>query len=561
MTPADRLACDVLVVGAGAAGLCAAMAARRAGARVLVASVTSPHTGSATAITQVAGAFLAAAAGVADPNDSPQTHFEDTVEAGRGLSDRPLVWHRVNRIVPLLKTLEGHGVAFATTNEGRWLQFHSPGHRYPRTLAFGPSKGISLARALADAAAGAGAQFASGLSIVHLLVRDGAARGALGWDQARRQPVVVTAGATVLATGGAGLCYPRTGLPRATAGSGFALALEAGCSLLDMEFIQWYPTALAEEGAPAHLVHYDTLLRHGAVFRAADGSDLLTGHGRDERRGITRDEMARLIARALMRGALPDRRVFVDLSTCLSLDEHPVLRASPYVPLLRERAGRAGAGLWVSPAAHYYMGGVQISAGGETEVPGLFAAGEVTGGVFGANRLEGNGLTDCVAGGDEAGYRAAALAQKAPAPPVDEGAWRGLADDLTALHARRTGLAIADAIEELQTAMEAGAGLVRSAEGLRIALARIQELEGNVDRLAAPEGQDQLQLATFPQVLRTAEAIVLASLAREESRGAFIHADFPTEAAGGDDAHVSVVLRAGRLEAGRRPVIKDLPVT
>jgi aspartate oxidase len=177
-----------------------------------------------------------------------------------------------------------------------------------------------------------------------------------------------------------------------------------------MELVQWYPTALAEPGEPAYLVHYDALLQQGAILRTAAGHDVLAGVDRDPERGITRDEMARHIAQAQVAHPLADWRIFIDVTHCRSLDDHPVLQASPYAHLLRERSGRPGRGLWVSPAAHYYMGGVAVDASGATEVPGLFAAGEVAGGCFGANRLEGNALMDCVVGGNEAGRQALAWA-------------------------------------------------------------------------------------------------------------------------------------------------------
>ena len=547
----ETLTTDVLVIGAGAAGLCAALAARECDASVLIASVTAPHTGSATTITQVAGAFFAAAAGVADPRDHPQLHLEDTLEAGRGLADPALVGHRVERIVPFLSALERHGVDWSRTDDGRWLQFHSPGHRHPRTLAFGPAKGVSLARTLATAAARAGARSRAGLVVTDIVKDGGRAAGVIGWDVGEARALAVTAGAIVLATGGAGLCYPRTGLPRATAGAGFGLALDAGCSLIDMELVQWYPTALAEPGEAAHLVHYDTLLRHGAAFRTADGDDVLAGAAVDER-GLTRDAMARHIAAARMRRPLGDPRVFVDLSRCRSLDEHPVLRASPYASLLRARAGTPDGGFWVSPAAHYYLGGVVASAEGATEVPGLFAAGEVAGGIFGANRLEGNALTDCVVGGDAAGRGAAAWARAhrrsgGPLPSGDAGA------RLEALHARRSGLPISEAIDELQSALEDGAGLVRTGAGLARARSRLDRLAGECEALTAPDGQDALHLAAFRHVVGTAEAIVLGSLAREESRGAFLRGDFPHERADGAAEHVEVRLDRGRRMVVRRP--------
>lgn len=554
MTPVEVVTCDVLVIGAGAAGLCAALAGREAGARVVVTSVTAPHTGSATAITQVAGAFVAAAAATADPQDTVESHLEDTLEAGRGLAEPALVWHRVSRIVPFLSQLEAYGVRFTRAHHGGWLQFHSPGHRYPRTLAFGPAKGVSLARVLAEAATRAGAASLSSLVVTDLVKAEGRVAGALGWDLGRQRALAISADAVVLASGGAGLCYPRTGLPRPTAGAGFGLAVAAGCTLVDMELVQWYPTALAEPGEPAHLVHYDTLLRQGAVFRTASGEDVLASVTRDPERGITRDEMARYIGRARMARPRADSRIFIDVSDCTSLDQHPVLRASPYAHLLRERSGQPGRGLWVSPAAHYYLGGVAVDASGATGVPGLFAAGEVAGGCFGANRLEGNALTDCVVGGDEAGRAAVAWARRHDRATLYAKAWRDSAEALEALHARRSGFRVAEAIEELQGALEAGAGLVRTATGLAGARARLARLRADCERLAAPDGQDVLHLAAFPHVLRAAEAIVLSSVAREESRGAFIRADFPDERAEGAGAHVAIRLVDGRLEVDRRPV-------
>ena len=243
----EKIVTDVLVVGSGAAGLCAAIAAKQDGAETLVVSLSSPGAGNSTA---VSGGIMNAAVG---GDDSPQIHLEDSLRAGVFLNDPPLITQTIEKIPGLLPTLEEYGVRFAKVGD-QYTVGRSPGHTRARTVLFQPKVGVALSKPLVETARKLGAKIIQDFQVVKLLIQDGSATGVVGYLWETDQIVHIAAKVTILATGGASLTYSRTRIPPGVPGDGYGIALDAGLVLQDMEFVQFYPTVLAEPDMPKIMI-------------------------------------------------------------------------------------------------------------------------------------------------------------------------------------------------------------------------------------------------------------------------------------------------------------------
>ena len=546
----DKIVTDVLVVGSGAAGLCAAIAARQGNAETLIASITSPGAGNTTA---VAGGLINAAIAA---DDSPGLHFQDTVRAGLHINDRPLVANMVEAMPRWLPRLEECGVEFLK-EEGEYVPSRSPGHTRARTLQFRPRIGLSLSRPLAETARRMGAKVLHDFNIVKILVHHDCAVGAIGYRWDTDEIVHVAAGAVVLATGGASLVYRRTRIPPGVPGDGYGIALDAGLTLQDMEFVQFYPTVCAEPGEAKWMIGYDYWLKAGAVFRNALGEDIVAKHGLPEPELITRDQLSIAIGREIYEGRGIEGTVLMDTSECQRNLESTLYRDSAFVRLVRERwakgQDRLAGNVLVAPANHSYMGGIQTIVTGETSVEALLACGEVAGGAHGANRLQGNSLSEAVVAGSEAG-RTAAIIARSSRSRVSEKAVSETAQRLRDALRRQSGTPVREILRALQSTMTAKAALVRDQQGLQEARAAIDELRHEIPRAMAIAPRDRSLLCTLPQLLDTAECIVLSALARRESRGAHYRCDHPERDDRAWVTHITCTKRGGQIATATSPV-------
>ncbi len=522
---AEKIVTDVLIVGAGAAGLCAAIAAREGGAETLIASISSPGAGNSTA---VSGGLINAAIG---PDDSPEIHLQDTLRGGALINDVDLATRVIEEMPGRLSKLEEFGVDFLRGEDGSYRLVRSPGHTCSRTLLFNPRVGMTLTTPLVQTALLLGADIRPNFHLIKVLVQNGRALGAIGYDWGTGEIVHVVANAIVLATGGASLIYNPTRIPPAVPGDGFGLALDAGLTLQDMEFVQFYPTVLSEPGMSRIILAYEALLAAGAVFTNSLGEDVIARHGLPETNMITRDQLSIAIGKEIAEGRGLDGSILMDISGLKSPIGNPVLASSRFMRILQERRERGddiqGRPIKVGPANHYYMGGVRPGASGQTTVEGLLVCGELAGGTHGANRLQGNSLSETVVMGFAAG---SAAAQNAVGKAVSQTPERVIADceaQVRAAVSRNSGTPVRELLRELQSVMSARAGLIREAEGLHMAQASIDALRGEVPRAVAVAPRERAQLCTISQVLDVAECIVRSALARSESRGAHYRLDYP----------------------------------
>jgi succinate dehydrogenase/fumarate reductase flavoprotein subunit len=503
---------DVLVIGGGAAGLRAAIEARKSGVGVVLVSESPVGFRNNTAISKA----LFAAAGIGqERDDSPDLHLQDTITAGRFLNDRRLVVAMVRGAGRQVADLLEYGVVYqqspAQAPAGQVY-----GHTYPRHVVAQAGRGINISRPMRQYAASLGIQFIEDLLITRLLRADGMVVGALGVD-GRGEVSVVNAKSTVLATGGGGHVYLRTNNAVGMTGAGYVLAYEAGAVLRDMEFVQFYPTAWGKNGSK--MCMYEWFLPRGAVLRNTLGENILLRHG-IKSGAITRDILARAIMAEIASGRGIGGNVIFDFTTLPEEDAEAL-----YGFGLVDETGYIEK-LPVAPTVHFFMGGVRINENGETGVDGLYAAGEVCGGMHGANRIVGNALTEAFVFGAIAGSRAAARASgmgRTP-PPADE-----VAAEVARLEGLATGGGHGDPGQLLLTLkrlMWDNAGVLRSRAGLEDALEKILALRRPRPVASAVDYRLFIKL---DNMLTVSEMMCRAALTRTESRGAHCRTDFPAE--------------------------------
>ncbi len=553
---------DVLVIGAGGAGMSAAIAAADAGQQVLLAERSLIGRGGATVMAQMT---VAAALGEQGPDDW-RAHYRDTLSAGRGLCSEPLARLLCEEGVDAIRQLDRWGIGWARAGNGL-AQVQAPGHDRPRCvyvdyLNTGPAVAKTLRTQVVRQP---NVRRVGDLVIVDLLCHDGRTIGAVALHLASGTPVVIGSRTTIIATGGLTRLYRRNSASLNMGGDGFALALRAGARLLDMEFVQFFPIGHL---AP-RLVGFDPIMWD--PFRYKLGGRLLNSEGEEfvERYGNAAETKSYTVTR--------------DAATYAILKEVEAGRGSPaggawlsfrHVPeaTLREAFGPiikklAAAGIdltkqmiEVAPIAHYHMGGIRVDARLATDVAGLYAAGEAVGGANGANRLSGNAITEAVAFGLHAGREAAADA--ATTPHASPGTLRALAAPLLSLLASTTPPPatenLAALIAELQGIMQDRVGPFRTDTGLRHALEAIANLRARVGTsLPGGGAQDPVRLDALDlrNMMLVAEAIARAALARTESRGAHQREDFP----GLDPAwtlNQTIAWHDGRWTIARQPVVR-----
>lgn len=517
---------DVLVLGGGLAGLRASVAAREAGAQVVQAF----HGRGASQYIIGFNVPL----GHADPRDTPEIYFEDTLRGGSELNEPALVLALANGAIPALRELERIGVPFARVGE-KFAQRHLSGNRYPRSVFHPDGVGKLAVEKLMAHAETCGVQQLSGWKAVSLLVDAGEVAGALLMKLNSQQLAIVRAKATVLATGGIGAIYGDSTYPLDVASDSYALAWNAGAPLVDMEFVQFEPTVVVHPEGARGMEMPTAMLGEGARLLNAAGERFMFRYNPEHgERHIEKAKMALCIQREIDEGrGFPDGTVAFD-TTVLERDKLESyvshckrLRASGMEPATEMPR--------VRPAAHSLMGGIQVDAQGRTALPGLFAAGEAGGGVHGASRLAGNGASDVIVSGGLAGQAAARYTHVESARSRD---WPRIElqalEPLRAASGRERGASPDEVKKAVRESMRSGVGLRRSREGLEAALRQLDALDAELAAGArAPTLRDGVRALEARNMVASARRVTEAALARTESRGAHQRTDFPER----DDAN------------------------
>jgi len=530
MTEATHVETDVLVVGAGGAGMYAAIEAARGGMRVLLLDRSLIGRGGATVMAQMT---VAVALGSETP-DHFSDHLKDTLEAGRGLCDERLAHLLCEDAPGCIREMDSWGVGWARKN-GRIAQVTAPGHDRPRCvyvdfLNTGPAVSKTLRSAVNKTA---NIHKAGDLMAIDLVRVDGAIAGAVALHLGSGGPVTIAAKATVIATGGLTRLYRRNSASANMGGDGYALALRAGAPLVDMEFVQFFPIGHL---AP-RLIGMDPIMWD--PFRYKLGGRLLNGRGEeftsrygsdeDGRYVLTRDLATYAIIKEVEAGrGSPHGGAFLSFQHC----SEAALREA-FGPVIDRLAANAidltKTPIEVAPMAHYHMGGVAADDHMQTEVPGLFVAGETVGGANGANRLSGNAITEALVFGRRAGRSAAQHAKQMGAHTFQSAAARQALDLLAPRPCKD--LNTAAMIATLQATMADNVGPFRTKEKLEQALGVIDEMTRAIGEHPGSDGNafDLRQIEWFDlrNMLLVARTVAEAALRRTESRGAHQREDYP----------------------------------
>ncbi len=559
---ATELAADVLIIGAGGAGMYAALSAARAGASVILLDKSLIGRSGATVMAQMT---VAVAIGHQEPDDW-RYHLRDTIAAGRGLTNEPLARVLCENGPTRILEMEEWKVGWARSGN-HIAQVHAPGHDRPRCVyADFLNTGPAVSRTLrAQLARTEGIRRIADLIVSDLVVADGRVVGAVGLAMESGHAVTISAKATIIATGGLTKLYARNSASANMGGDGYALALRAGAELVDMEFVQFFPIGHL---AP-RLIGMDPIMWD--PFRYKLGGRLLNGEMQEFTQNYGTPETDKYV-------------VTRDVATYAILQEVAAGRGSPhggaYLSFqhisdekLREAFGpvidRLAANgidltktpIEVSPIAHYHMGGIRVDEDMAATVPGLFAAGEALGGPNGANRLSGNAITEALVFGERAGRSAAALAGGAKTPMADA-ARTALATLEDAIGQSGDGPTPTAAIAELQQLMQDDVGPFRTADGLARAVARIGEMRRALPTMPTGDGGGfDMQLADWLELrnmLLVADCVARAALVRDESRGAHQRSDFPTLSADWEENQV-VAMDGDAVSLRRAPVPRVEP--
>jgi succinate dehydrogenase/fumarate reductase flavoprotein subunit len=528
---------DILVLGGGIAGYRAAIAAREAGARVgqaYLARGASPY---------IIGANVPL--GAVDPRDTPEQYATDMLEGGYHLNDRRLVKALAENAVASFEDLVRLGIPFARDERG-YRQRHLSGNRYPRSVYIPEGLGKVMLEHLVRHAEAIGVSAWSGYRVVALLRDNSAVVGALLADRRTGQLLAVHAGSVLLAMGGIGQLYHDSTYPADVAADAYALALEAGATLIDMEFVQFEPVVVVEPSDCRGMEMPTAMLGDGAHLLNAKGERFMFRYNPEYgERQIEKARMSLCIQQEIDEGrAFPDGTVLFDTTVV------PPEKLESYVSHCR-RLRNAGLeprtqGARVRPAAHSEMGGISIDADGWTGVPGLYAVGEASGGVHGASRLAGNGGGETIAMGWLVGR---AMAAQGRNPQVSD--WNRVhaeALDMFLAGQSRKGAGEVDQIKQaIRAIMSASAGLFRTAEGLRKGLEEMTRLSRVAEELPRETLDEALGARSCRNMTLVAGLILQAALARTESRGAHQRRDYPDR----DDSSWLKHIGFRREETGR----------
>jgi succinate dehydrogenase / fumarate reductase flavoprotein subunit len=524
---------DVLVIGAGGAGLRAAIAAGESGARVLV--VCKSLLGKAHTVMAEGG--VAAAMHNVAYQDSWEVHFADTMKGGKLINDWRAAELHARESPERVLELELWGAVFDRTWQGRIHQRPFGAHTFPRLAHIGDRTGLELIRTLQDRAVHTEkVDVHMETTVFKLLKSDGRIAGALAYRRADGSLLLYRCAALVLASGGAGKMYRVTSNSWESTGDGTALAYEAGAELRDMEMVQFHPTGMVWPAGVRGILVTEGVRGEGGVLRNKDGERFMERYDRERMELSSRDIVARAINSEVTAGrGTPHGGAFLDI-THRKPEFIKAKLPSMYEQFLKlANVDITTHPMEVAPTIHYAMGGVRVDAEtGASSVPGLYAAGEVASGLHGANRLGGNSLSDLLVFGKRAGEAAAAVARTSPrTAALDEAAIEDAIAVLMAPLERVAGESPYKLMAEIQDVMSAHAPIVRDEGTLQAGLEKIEDLRaraevcgagGSSTRVFNPGWHTAYDLRSM---LVNAEALLRSALERKESRGAHARSDFP----------------------------------
>ena len=551
---------DVIVIGAGGAGLRAAIEASAAGVRVGL--ICKSLLGKAHTVMAEGG--MAAAMGNVDDRDNWKVHFSDTMRGGQYINNWRMAELHAKEAPDRVRELEAWGAVFDRTKDGKILQRNFGGHRYPRLAHVGDRTGLELIRTLQDHGIHQGIQVYMEVTVISLLKEDGRVVGCFAYEREHGRFRVFKAKAVILATGGVGRAYKITSNSWEGTGDGHALAYHAGAELIDMEFIQFHPTGMVWPPSVRGILVTEGVRGEGGILKNSEGKRFMFDDipdnykdqtAKDPEEGwrytqgdktanrppelLTRDHVARCINREVKAGrGSPHGGVYLDIAWIKEKLPNAAEHIKKKLPSMYHQFIQLAnldittTPMEVGPTTHYIMGGVRVDADTQAStVPGLFAAGECAAGINGANRLGGNSLSDLIVFGKRAGEYAAQFAKENSQGAISAGQIETEARRALEPFDREAGENAFNIQHDLQEMMQRLVGIVRNESEMEEAVAGLQELKsraancsvtGNID--FNPGWHTALDLRNL---LTVSEAIALAALERKESRGGHFREDYP----------------------------------
>ncbi len=580
---------DVLVIGAGGAGLRAAIEASAGG--VSVGMICKSLLGKAHTVMAEGG--IAAALANVDERDDWRVHFADTMRGGQYVNNWRMAELHAREAPDRVRELEAWGAVFDRTPDGRILQRNFGGHKYPRLAHVGDRTGLEMIRTLQDHGIHQGIDVHMEHTVLALLKEGGRVAGALAYDRERGRFKLFQAKAIILATGGIGRAYKITSNSWEYTGDGHALAYHAGAELTDMEFVQFHPTGMIWPPSVCGILVTEAVRGEGGILTNKDGKRFMFGDipdnyktqtASDEEEGwrycqgdknarrppelLTRDHVARCIVREIKEGrGSPHGGVFLDIAWIKQKLPQAAEHIKRKLPSMYHQFKQLAdiditrEPMEIGPTTHYIMGGIRVDADTQmSSVAGLFAAGECAAGINGANRLGGNSLSDLLVFGKRAGEFAARFAKENKPGAIDNGQV-----DAAARHALEpfergpNGEGPYQVQHDLQEMMQDLVGIVRKQDEIARALEGIERLWQRANRAGCsgnreynPGWHTALDLANL---LTVAEAIARSALERKESRGAHFREDYPDKDAA--FSKINIVLRKqpdGTMQVRREPI-------
>ncbi len=588
---------DVLVIGAGGAGLRAAIEASAAG--VKVGLVCKSLLGKAHTVMAEGG--MAAAMGNVDDRDNWKVHFADTMRGGQYVNNWRMAELHAKEAPERVHELEAWGAVFDRTKDGKILQRNFGGHRYPRLAHVGDRTGLELIRTLQDHGIHQGIAVHMEHTIVTLLKDGDRVVGAFGYDRERGRFKLFKARAVVLATGGIGRAYKITSNSWEYTGDGQSLAYHAGAELMDMEFVQFHPTGMIWPPSVMGLLVTEAVRGEGGVLRNKDGKRFMfddipdnyksqtssdpeegwryTQGDKNAKRPpelLTRDHVARCINREVKAGrGSPHGGVFLDIAWIKEKIPNAAEHIKKKLPSMYHQFKQLAdlditqEPMEIGPTTHYIMGGIRVNGDSQmSNVPGLFAAGEAAAGLHGANRLGGNSLSDLIVFGKRAGEYAAKFAKEHGAgqingAQVEDAARQALEPFDRGAKGHSNAEGPYQVQHDLQEMMQSLVGIVRREEEMIKALDGIGKLSQRAGQVAVyghreynPGWHTAIDLKNLMTV---SEAITRSAIERKESRGGHFREDFPGKDASSGRVNVVVKKNTDGTMNVRRETIPDLP--
>ena len=520
---------DVLIIGAGGAGLRAAIEALARGATVGV--VCKSLLGKAHTVMAEGG--IAAAMANVDASDDWRTHFRDTMRGGKFLNNWRMAQIHAQESPERVRELEQWGALFDRTPSGDILQRAFGGHTFKRLCHVGDRTGLEMIRTLQDRGVHLGIDVYMECTVSRLLKDGDRVAGAFAYWREQGRFVVFKAKSVVIATGGIGKAWPITSNSWEYTGDGMTLAYQAGAELMDMEFVQFHPTGMVWPPGVQGLLVTEAVRGEGGILRNKLGERFMERYDPKKMELSTRDVVARAIYTEVKEGrGTPHGGAYLDISHKPAEYVKRKLPSMYHQFLELADVDITQTPMEVGPTCHYMMGGIKVEADtAQATVPGLFAAGEAAAGLHGSNRLGGNSLSDLLVFGRRAGSAAAEQAGKVEAPVIDADQIREAEREMLAPFERTEGESAYEVHRDLQDAMQKNVGIFRVQEDLQVGLAAIEKLSERAakvrvdgSRLFNPGWHLARDLTSM---LTVTKAVALSAAARRESRGAHSRIDYP----------------------------------